>query len=78
MLVGNSGLSFPGSVSFAGEAGGGGQLPSPRKIHYMDVSKNSGTEKWMGFYKGKPGINPWMIWGEFSHYFRKHPYRSIF
>ena len=38
----------------------------------MDVSKNTGTPKWM-VYKGKPYWNDlkWMIWG--YHYFWKHP-----
>ena len=40
---------------------------------YMDVSKNSGTPKWM-VYNGKlyQTILKWMIWG--YHYFWKHPY----
>ena len=36
----------------------------------MDVSENSGTQKWM-VYNGKTLLK-WMIWG--YHYFWKHPY----
>ena len=34
-----------------------------------------GTPKWMVKITENP-INPWMIWGDFPHYFRKHPYMS--
>ena len=39
----------------------------------MGVFKNRGTPKWMVKIMENP-INPWMIWGDFTHYFRKHPY----
>ena len=42
------------------------------KCHYMGVSKNRGTPKWM-VYNGKPLLR-WMIWG--YHYFRKHSYHQ--
>ena len=30
-----------------------------------------------GENNGFSPINPWMIWGENPHYFRKHPYSSV-
>ena len=39
----------------------------------MGVSRNRGIPKWMVKIMENP-INPWMIWGDFPHYFRKHPY----
>ena len=38
----------------------------------VGVSKNRGTPKWMVKLMENP-INPWMIWGDFTHYFWKHP-----
>ena len=40
--------------------------------HYMGVSKNRGTPKWM-VYDGK-ALLKWMIWG--YHYFWKHPHQE--
>ncbi len=40
----------------------------------MDVSKNSGTPKWM-VYNGNQSLLKWMIWG--YHYFWKHPYTYL-
>ena len=42
-----------------------------RMIH-VDVSKNSGTPKWMVKIRENP-MNNWMIWGVFP-YFWKHPW----
>ena len=44
--------------------------------YYMGgTPKNKGVfpPKWMVKIVENP-INPWMIWGDFTHYFRKHPY----
>ena len=43
--------------------------------YHMGVSKNRGVKppKWMVKIMEIP-MNKWMIWGVFTHYFRKHPY----
>ena len=40
--------------------------------HYMGISKNRGSPKWM-VYDGK-ALLKWMIWG--YHYFWKHPHQE--
>ena len=42
--------------------------------YHMDVSKNSGTPKWMVKIMKNPIKIPW-IWG--YHYFWKHPYGTL-
>ena len=39
----------------------------------MGVSKNRGISQ-NGWFIMEIPINPWMIWGEKYHHFRKHPY----
>ena len=48
------------------------QTPSDKLSKYMDVSKNSGTPKWMVYDLWWKTLLKWMIWGYQN--FLEHPY----